>query len=692
MVKGPVSNEVLKSMSDFYQRSLVSIPIIKNYPHQSVTQRCGLRAATIELDTTAHPNIEYVAGSRMSIYPVNPDSNVQFLIDFINDDLTTIFLNRHQSNPGHQSNPQSNHNANPNNAAPNTHHHVDQNYNSPFWVKFIEQFGKQHSLRMALTYFLDLTGYPSRDLLRYVGECCAQKPHRTKMEAIVASEESWEKYICQDRRTLRSVFEEFTSCKKRVSAKRLIINELIPPQQPRQYSISNIKSAKRFRAEIIVFEHKFSNRQMALNLKTIKEQEIDLANASLLPNQVKPTSPRRPGSPMAKRSPTAAARSAIGLSALRSVGAKDSNKTKGSSDSGRRSLRSVAVLSASPISQQQIQQLQAYSGPLMSLYAASNISATQQVSQIQRSTVGKSVGSAQATPAASNAASSSVMRHSLFTLPDLVSGVQSELTDVASGQDVRSKLVKYEGFCSNYLLGLQTGDQVICEFVENPRFTLKGNRERPIMMIGQDVGLIAFRAFWQQRSLEYDRAQIFYTLFKDLSPKKFGDMQLVCLTGNRCKIEEFFKREINSALTHKVISSATYINRQQLIKLIDPATITGRNNGPHPRGSNSNSQNIQIHSKELLDLGTRIYQLLVENNGCLYTCCDPYMTQAIEILLAECITRCNKQRWTREQVMLLLPRWKGTTENPEDPSSPTYQLENTFERAQIVQEIYDSSI
>lgn len=92
---------------------------------------------------------------------------------------------------------------------------------------------------------------------------------------------------------------------------------------------------------------------------------------------------------------------------------------------------------------------------------------------------------------------------------------------------------------SNYLLDLRPGhDYVICEFVENPRFTLKGNRERPIMMIGQDIGLVAYRAFWQQRHYEHDRAQTFYKLFKDLAPKKFGEMHLVRIVGSRHKLED----------------------------------------------------------------------------------------------------------------------------------------------------------
>ena len=314
---------------------------------------------------------------------------------------------------------------------------------------------------------------------------------------------------------------------------------------------------------------------------------------------------------------------------------------------------------------------------------------------------------------------------------------------------------KFEGLCSNYLLNLNTNDSIVCEFVENPRFTLKGNRERPIMMIGQDVGLIAFRPFWQQRNLEHDRAQIFYTLFKDLSPKKFGEMQLVCLTGHKSRIEELlFKREINLALTSKVLSSVTYLHRKHLVSILaaahsksqlifsmssqqsdqpassapqqpskSPATLPNsrvaakknsgsgsadKKNSKDKDKSNDNNISMQITNKELLDLGDRIYKLLMENHGCLYTCCDPQMTQAIELLTFESVVR-NNPSLTRERVMQLLPSWKGrgqteakhvTTTNygqerskrAQESSPAIYTLENTYERAKVVQEIYDSSI
>lgn len=688
MKKEPaLSADIVKSMSEFYKRDLITVPVVKVYAHQSISQRCGLRAATIELDTAAHPNIEYVAGTRLSVYPVNSDFNVQFMCDFLLDDLHTIFK-QPSNNDQHQQT-------------------VDANYNSPFWIKFIQSNRQRvggETLRLALTYLIDLTNFPSRELLRYIGECCSNKAQRQKMESIVSSEESWERYLCQEQRTLRSVLEEFDSAKKRLSAKKLIIQELLPAQQPRQYSISNIKSSKRFRAEIIVFQHKFSARQIALNLRTIREHEQEFALQPPETVKTRSPSPQFPNSGRAaqqqgrQRSPAAAA--AIQPLQPRSLLPQQGRPTGSRLSSSIRSFRSVATVLASPISSQQVHQLPVYSGPLMTLYATSNMSQMSAVPQSSASSsqwASKSIRSAsqQSTGTCSSlsGALSQEQRKSLLSLPDLVGSVHKEFSQL-DAQDSKSKITRFDGLCSNYLLNLQAGDHILCEFVENPRFTLKGNRERPIMMIAQDVGLVAFRPFWQQRQLEHDRAQVFYSLFKDLSPKRFGDMQLVCLTGNKCKIEELFKREIHSALANKIIASATYINRQQLIALLDLAASASKNDTQSTVAASAANvvPQLQINSKELLELGNRIYKLLVENNGCLYTCCDPHMTQAIEILLVECFSRYNKANWTREQIMLLLPKWKGRKERNEDTAAPVFQLENTFERAQIVQEIYDSSI
>lgn len=702
---------LVNALSEYHQRELISVPVVKRHGHPSVAQRCGLRAATIELDTAAHPSIEYVAGTRLNVYPPNGDSQVQLLCDFLVDDLKTILLSSSQ---------------------------IDSNYNSPFWVKFI-QTNRDNSLRLALTYFLDLSNFPSRELLRYIGERCTQRAQRLRMESIVNNNDSWERFVCQDRRTVCSVLEEFNSCRGRLSAKRMIIHELLLGQQARQYSLSNIKSSKRFRAEIIVFQHQFTAKQIALNLNTIREHECELAQQTGAPprspagqpfqlQQQQQQAQKAPKS--AYRSPAPQSQSTARPRAQSAAQLQARERTRASSS--LRSLRSVAVFSSSPISTQQVRRLPLYSGPLMSLYAASSTglsstvssSAATPLAQAAAAALGsKSLKTVQTINSLGTQASvgqqqqqqqlAPMPRRSLLTLPEMVSKVHSECQQ----QEEDSKLPKasrFEGLCSNYLLNLQPGDQVLCEFVENPRFTLKGNRERPIMMIAQDVGLIAFRPFWQQRHLEHDRAQVFYTLFKDLAPKKFGDMHLVCLTGNKCKVEDLFKREISSALASKILTSANYVGRQQLVALLDAATKRGHHQASAsapttpsssptntastlPPASNTGASHhrgphLPINSKELLDLGLRIYKLLVENNGCLYTCCDPHMTQALEILTVECILRYNKFNWTYEHIVSMLPKWKGRKEQNEDTSAPVFQLENTFERAHIVQEIYDSTI
>ena len=80
--------EYLQCLSDFFRRDLIAIPVVKKYPHAAVEQRCGLKAATLELDTAAYPNIEYVAGTRLSVYPVNPSNHVQAVLEHLQDDLS----------------------------------------------------------------------------------------------------------------------------------------------------------------------------------------------------------------------------------------------------------------------------------------------------------------------------------------------------------------------------------------------------------------------------------------------------------------------------------------------------------------------------------------------------------------------------------------------------------------------------
>lgn len=632
----PKSQEFVKNLSEFFKRDLISIPLIKKYPHQLFNQRCGIKASTLELDTSAYPNIEYIAGNRLSVYPVNPHDHVESILKHLIDDIS--------GTPGTS------------NGTANIKKRIKL---SDPWAKFVQLNGRD-SVRMALSYLYDITTAPSRELVRVMAEYCSNKEHKVRLIAISKTDESWEKWICQSLRTLKSTLDEFSSCC--ISAKSLFSELTL--QQPRQYSISSIKSNKRFRTEIIVFQHKFTTKQIAYSLQQIKEREYSIRDQQDSNNQT-PKSPMPIGS--------------TGTLQVHPTTVHINHDDTGShrSTSSVRSLRNVVPYGLSPISTQQVKKVPAYSGPLMSLYASSSKIGSKGVQsginsyrQSQISLQGKELIPQQAAKAIKSSTNS------------LVSGSQEK---------------QYDGLCSSYLLSLNVNDYIVCEFVENPRFTLKGNRERPIMMIGQDVGVIAYRPFWQQRALEHDRAQIFYTLFKDLSPKKFGDMQLVCITGNRCKIEDLFKREINATITNKIISSVSYVNKSHLLNILDSAAA-GSESGrladakQQQQQADNNGQNkVPIESKELVDLGKRISKLLIENNGCLYTCCDPQMTQAIEILTVESITRNHGM--AKDRVMALLPTLKGRKVNDKDNNNKfLFTLENPFEKAQIVQEVYDSSI
>jgi len=590
------TKEFVKSLSEFFKRDLISIPLIKKYPHQQFSQRCGLRAATLEFDTAAYPNIEYIAGNRLSVYPMNLVEHVNTIMKYLVDDLGP---NQHLVYKPAQKRPKT---------------------NDP-WSNFVNLNGRD-SLKLALLYLYDINTAPSRNLLRILAECCRSKEHKSKLVAICKSEESWETWICQSLRTLKSTFDEFSSCSN-LSAKSLLSE--LAPQQPRQYSISSIKSSKRFRTEIIVFQHKFTSKEIAVSLQNIKERDKI---------QVLDGNTRSPGSNQPRH--------------------VNHNESSGGVTS-MRSLRSMAAYTTSPISSQQVRKVPSFSGPLMSMYANSSL----------------------------NQATSKRSSLSQFSFQGTSTQSSRKANQVARSNSAGNEK-QYEGLCSTYLLNLNSNDYIVCEFVENPRFTLKGNRERPIMMIGQDVGVIAFRPFWQQRALEHDRAQVFYTLFKDLSPKKFGDMQLFCLTGNKCRVEDLFRRELNSATTNKIISSANYINKAHLNTLLEGATL-----GSQSGLSTATKLNV---SKELVDLGNRIHKLLVDNNGCLYTCCDARMTQAIEILTVESVAR--NSTIPREEIMALLPQWKGRRTGNQSVLNNKFlfTLENPFERAQIVQEIYESSI
>lgn len=632
-------NDFIKSLSSFFQRDLISIPLVKKYPHNQVTKRCGLKAATLELDTAAYPNIEYIAGNRLSIYPINPLDHVDVIVKHVQDDITLASTTSSPHSP----------------KARRQHQLTD------IWSRFVQLHGRD-SIRLALVYLYDITTAPSRDLLRIMAENCLDRSHKSRLIHISKSDEAWEKWVCSGLRTLKSTFEEFSSCSL---AAKVLFSELTL-QQPRQYSISSIKSSKRFRTEIIVIQHRFDTRQIAITLESLKEQ--DLGERSTGQERHQPGENSHDASPSQLRSSVQSHPTSVRVSHGEPV-------RSARSSASIRSLRSIVSFGVSPISTQQVRKVPAYSGPLVSQYASG-------------------IGSLGPNSRLGSRISASRLARDL----DATGKKGSNSNSLSSGR-------QYEGLCSNYLLNLNSSDHIICEFVENPRFTLKGNRERPILMIGQDVGLIAFRAFWQQRGLEHDRAQMFYTLFRDLSPKKFGDLQLVCLTGNICKIEDLFRHTINYELTRKVLSSVLYVDCKQLANILDKAALTS-NVDESPSASLDGRKKIArakrpqsniTMDKDLVELGDRISSLLVDNNGCLYTCCDRQMTQAIDILIMESVLR-NHPSLNKGQVMALLNKWKGNSKPLAQPKSLgegknfIYTFENPFERAQVVQEIYDVTI
>lgn len=715
-------NEFVKSLSDFFKRDLISIPLIKSYAHQQISQRCGLKAATLELDTSAFPNIEYIAGNRLSVYPVNPSDHVQTIMKHIIDDISpkSVHIGQTKTPPSSPRNNATTSNSSKHFLGVNretalglptaTGTSIKSDNPLSHFISTMGTFigrkdGPNTCLRIVLTYLYDITTPPSRDLLRIMADCCSNKEHKDRLILICKSDENWERWICQNLRTLKSTMEEFNSCL--ISAKRLLSE--LAPQQPRQYSISSIKSNQRFRTEIIVIQHKFDRKQINISLQNLKEREIIHQQDAIQLNHIAANDSNQQKN--------------LVTTSAKSIKATD-NTTSGVQQNltSIRSLRSMGqfnVASTSPISSQQINKVPSFSGPVASMYAMSNVGSTS-------GPQANNAGALKSTSTISNKSRTNKSSISVNNGQQKPNVHLNEMIHSSSHSSSLSKSKQFDGLCSNYLLSLQLNDLIICEFVENPRFTLKGNRERPIMMIGQDVGCIAFRPFWQQRALEHDRAQVFYTLFKDLKAKKFGDMQLVCLTGNKSRIEDLFKREISSILTHKIISSASYIDRRHLIALLDQAAATsggggvgggfgsnasnsqiGLNNNNHNQQQgkqifNINTGNFSLlinQDKELLELGQKIVKLLIEQNGCLYTCCDPQMTQAIEILLVESITnyKPTTKSLSRDRVMMaLLPKWKGRKLNNERANiiddKYSFKLENPFERAQIVQEIYDQSI
>lgn len=600
----PKSKDFVKSLGEFFKRDLISLPLIKKHNHQPVMQRCGLKVAKLELDTAAFPNIDYIAGDRLSIYPMNPLDQVNSIMAHLVDDLNPPSTTAQARKRSKLSEP---------------------------WATFVQINGRD-SLKLALIYLYDIMTAPSRDLLNLMAECCTNKDQISRLQMISKTDESWEKWISQGLRTLKSTFDEFNSCKL-MSAKTLFSH--LHLQQPRQYSISSIKSSRRFRTEIFVIQHKFTLKHIARSLQLMKEQELDRSHSART------------------RSPATSLGSVQTNPTIMHV-----NHSEREQSSSFRSLRSMWSFGTSPITTQQVKRIPPYAGPLMSMYASSSMSVAN----------------------GSNRGLSSTSRTSLRGK----SLVSQALADTASMGSAASGGKIFDGLCSNYLLNLNSNDYIVCEFVENPRFTLKGNRERPIMMIGQDIGVVAFRPFWQQRSFEHDRAQIFYTMFKDLAPKKFGDMQLVCLTGNKCKVEDLFKHELQSVVANKILSSVSHLNKNHLLALLDNAATKA--------SDSSLSSKILIEPKELDELGNRISKLIMDHNGCIYICCDPHMTQAIEILAVESIVKNGNL--SREKVMELLPKWKGRKVNEKSLSNNKFEftLENPFEQAQIVEEIYEMTI
>lgn len=591
-----------KQIGECFKRSLIAIPLVHKYPHQGITQRSGLRAATLEFDTAAFPNIEYIAGTRMSIYPPNSASDVEHIMSKLTDDFV------HSDYPASRA-------QSPANATLAT---TNKRQKTVSVFEPVVKFG----LKQSLAHLFDLTSAPTPEVLRVLSEFAKSRVQRELLLEASKSAEAYEKWLTGssgELRTLRHVLDEFCG---QVSARALL--SVLPLQSARQYSVSSIKSTKRFRTEIIVVQHKFSAAQIAAKLQLTKEAAAG------------PLSPL--ASPASQQSAVA--------KPLESM-----HESRGSKRS-LNSLRSLAVQAASPISMHQVKRVPSFSGPLISRYASSASSFNKRASHQQ---------------------------HQQHQHPQQAAHTR------------QSSQKPFNGLCSTYLLNLEPNkDYVICEFVENPRFTLKGNRERPILMIGQDIGVVAFRAFWQQRSLEFDRAQVFYTLFKDLAPKKFGEMHLVTLGGSRVRVEELFWREINAMLASKILASSATVNRASLLQLLHDATATS--GSPSSATNTSDSPRIlEIKSKDLHELGLKMARLLTEANGCVYTCCDPHLTQAIELLLIESLA--SLLQVGRDKAAALLPRWKGRRPATDaNMQKFVFTLENNFERAQIVHEVYDSSI
>lgn len=417
------------------------------------------------------------------------------------------------------------------------------------------------NVRFALSHYFDITSAPSRDLLKLIMDSCSSKEHKQRLRQILDDPKQYTQWLSSSLRTLKTTLDEFSSA---VISARLLFNEL-PPMQPRQYSISVIKSSKRFKTEIVVIQHKFS----LININSPSAIEL----------------------------------------AAKAAGAVSTFNPVTSTTSGR----SVVLAEKSP----------------------SDKSANSKV------------------------------------LGGNSSAIHGQGSTLFGQFDCQ-----YNGLCSTYLINLPINEHVICEFVENPRFTLKGNRERPTIMLGQDTGLLAFRTFWQQRNLEFDRAQIFYTMFKDLSPKHFGDMMIIIVTGGKTRLEELFKREIAKMVSNKVISQSLYVSKQSLL-LYALSAVTGQTN-------QIVEPNIQ---KELDHLGLNLAKMLIEKNGTLYTCCDEAISEAIEKLTIDSIVKHHN--YTKERANALVQKMKGKAHKDVMNTKFLFQLQNSHEKSQYIQEVYE---
>lgn len=635
-----------QQLSFCFKRTLIAIPLVHRYPHQSLLKRAGLGAATLEFDTAAYPNIEYIAGTRMSVYPANRSEDVDRIMSKLVNDLprssgkrSSIGSSTGAHSPATKKQKPSNNQQQANfKDTPNPKKGENSESVSEQVNIFIKNYDKD-GLKQCLTRLFDISGPPQVQVLRLIAEHAKSPVQRELLMDACKNTETWERWICNNEHlcTLRSILDEFSN--GQVPALSLL--SVLPYIQPRQYSISSIKSTKRFRTEILVAQHKFDASQIANSFQQNHYRETHA-----------PVSPVTP-----------------------SVGLESKINQRQVKDRTSKSLRSLRSVVFPAISTHQVKRVTSFSGPLVNRYASSTAG--------KKASGGKKVKQQTSPLHYSKQVSRSKTKVSSIT----------SVENAPNAQKVDTK--PFDGLCSNYLLNLKPGsDYVICEFIENPRFTLKGNRERPIMMIGQDIGVVAFRAFWQQRSLEFDRAQVFYTLFKDLSPKKFGEMNFVAITGGRCKIEELFRKEIVSMQTSKILTSSTNVDSKLLINLLNDAAAASNNpkdthHDQQHQTQTSGGRSVKITSKELLDLGMRMAKLLAEANGCLYTCCDSQITQAIELLLIESLASLMQK--TRDELVELLPRWKGGPP-PTTDNHVFFKLENSYEKSQIVQEIYDSSI